>query len=110
MNTTQDLMPFESLFEYHLIDILTDGERRFSKSLRFNLNVKTPIASAVLTDTEQPCALFIQNPGADQDAYKACLSEAEEEGLWTWLWKAGVEGEPALPSPAPLRALGGGHV
>ena len=110
MNTTQDLMPFESLFEYHLIDVLTDSKRRFSKSLRFNLNVKTPIASAVLTDTEHPCALFIQNPGADQDAYKACLSEAEEEGLWTWLWRAGVEGEPALPSPVPVRALGGAHV
>ncbi len=97
MNVTNELMPFESLYERHLVEVLTKKGRRFTKSLRFNLSVKAPIASVVLTDTEQPCALFIQNPGADSDAYKGCLAEAEQEGLWTWLWKAGAEAEPALP-------------
>jgi hypothetical protein len=109
MNVTKDLMPYESLFEQHLLRVLTDTGRRFTKSLRFNLKAKAPMASAVLTDTEQPCALFIQNPGADPDAYQACVDEAQAQGLWTWLWRAGVEPEPALPAPLPLRAWGDVH-
>ena len=98
MNTTQDLMPFESMFEKHLIALLTGGQRRFTKSLRFNVSSKTPMASIVLTDTVPAVALFIQNPGADQDAYRACMDEAQAAGLGCWLWRAGVEEAPALPS------------
>jgi len=44
MNVTKDLMPYESLFEQHLLRVLTDAGRRFTKSLRFNLNAKVPMA------------------------------------------------------------------
>ena len=97
MNATLDFLPFENLFEEQMIGRLVGAQRRFTKGLRFNLNRKVQIATAVLTDTESPTAIFILSPGADGESMSAQVKEAENENLATLVWKAGIDSEPALP-------------
>jgi len=97
MNVTRDLLPFESLFEEQMIGRLVVAQRRFTKGLRFNLNLKIQIATAVLTDTKPPTAIFILSPGADVDSLTAQVLEATNENLATLVWRAGIDSEPALP-------------
>ena len=97
MNITHDFLPFESVFEEQMIGRLVVSQRRFTKGLRFNLNRKNQIATAVLTDTETPTAIFILSPGADEDLLSAQVKEAERENLATLVWRAGIDSEPALP-------------
>jgi hypothetical protein len=97
MNVTHELLPFENLFEEQMIRRLVGAHRRFTKGMRFNLHRKIPIATAVLTDTETPVAIFILSPGADEDSLSAQVKEAAQENLATLVWKAGVDSEPALP-------------
>lgn len=97
MNTTLDFLPFESVFEEQMLARLVTAHRRFTKGLRFNLNRKIQIATAVLTDTESPTAIFIVSPGADQDSLSIQVEEAEQENLATLVWRAGIDSEPALP-------------
>jgi hypothetical protein len=99
MNVTNDFLPFESLFEHRMIDRLVDQQRRFTKGLRFNLNTRIPIAVTVLTDTEIPTAIFILNPGADEEVLNKQVAEAEQENLATLVWRAGLDSEPKLPLP-----------
>ncbi len=97
MNVSAELLPFENIFEEALIARLVGAQRRFSKGLRYNLKRSVPIASAVLTDTERPVALFILQPGGDQALLTAQVSQAQSEGLETLVWRAGMDAEPALP-------------
>lgn len=97
MNVTNDFLPYESLFEERMITRLVDSQRRFTKGLRFNLNTKIPIAVAVLTDTVVPTAIFILNPGADENILNKQVAEAVQENLATLVWRAGLDAEPALP-------------
>jgi len=98
MNTSLDFLPFESVFEEQMIARLVASHRRFNKGLRFNLNRKIQIATAVLTDTETPLAIFILNPGADEDLLNVQVGEAERENLATLVWRAGIDSEPVLPA------------
>jgi hypothetical protein len=102
MNVTNDFLPFESLFEQQMIASMVAAKRRFTKGLRFNLSNRTPIAVAVLTDTEIPTAIFILNPGADEAVLNKQVAEAQQENLATVVWRAGLDAEPTLP---PRRAF-----
>ena len=106
MNTTSNLLPYENNYEKALLDRLVANGRRFTKGLRFNLKMTTPIASVVLTDTEHPVAMFIQSPGADVDTFDAKVDEVTSLGMQTWIWKAGQAKEPELPVVG-ARPLGG---
>jgi hypothetical protein len=97
MNITLDFLPFESVFEEQMIARLVAAQRRFTKGMRFNLSRKIQIATAVLTDTETPTAIFILNPGADVDSLNAQVEEAKNENLATLVWRAGIDSEPVLP-------------
>ena len=97
MNITLDFLPFESVFEEQMIARLVAAQRRFTKGMRFNLSRKIQIATAVLTDTETPTAIFILSPGADGDSLNAQVEEAKNENLATLVWRAGIDSEPVLP-------------
>ncbi len=97
MLTTANWIPFEHMREQELIDVLTGAKRSFTKSLRFNLPLTTPIASMVLTDTAPPTAMFVATPGEDT-AMGAALADAAAEGIYPgWLWLEGAE-MPDLPT------------
>ena len=98
MLTTANWIPFEHMREHELIDALTEDKRSFTKSLRFNLPVATPIASMVLTDTTPPTAMFAATPG-EETASDTALANAAEEGIYpAWLWLEGAE-MPDLAAP-----------
>ena len=99
MNATNNLLPFENNYEKTSLDGLVEAQRRFTKSMRFNLKMATPIATAVLTDTEQPVAMFIQLPGSDVETFDAKVDEVTAMGMPTWVWKAGQARAPELPPP-----------
>jgi len=101
MLTTRNWIPFEHEREFELVAALTEQKRAFLKSLRFNLDGETPIATAVLTDLPEPVSLFVSafNDGPNEIAD---LHAAAEEGAYqSWLW---VD-DGAMPD-LPARAEG----
>lgn len=97
MVATEHWIPFESSDDKTLIDTLTRAERRFVKSMRYNLPPSTPLASAVLTDTPTPTALYIHSQGAGED-YSGALDELiRDSRMASWTWHPGAIALPALP-------------
>lgn len=87
MPVTRNWIPFENSNDHMLLDHLTEEKRQFVRPLRYNLTAKAQIASALLTDTEEPTALFI----ADQ-----LPEHILEEPYPSWAW-SGDSAFPVLP-------------
>ncbi len=92
----ENWIPFESTDEKALIEALAD--RRFVKSLRYNLATAQPIASAVLSDTDQAIALYVVPANADETYTHALKVLQEESGLESWNWHTASEAMPDLPA------------
>lgn len=92
-------IPFETMFEKTLVDLLIKGRHRFVKGLRYNLPSTKPLASAVLSDNDkEPVAMYIVPPDADDD-YHAALSELlDGSRLKPWIWNTGEGEMPAIPT------------
>lgn len=98
MNVNEHWIPFESLFEWELLDALHRTQRRFTKGLRYNLPSTKPLACAVLQDTgEVPTALFVA-PQDTEGEYDAAIDElVQQSNLHAWQWRAGLSSMPELP-------------
>lgn len=97
MLTTKNWLPVETPEELELVSQLVDGQRSFTKGLRFNVKDR-PIATAILTDLKPPCALYIQPADVDE-AYSEILTELEKDsGMTAWLWDAEEGGMPDIPT------------
>ncbi len=98
MNVNEHWIPFETLFEWELLDALHRAQRRFTKGLRYNLPLSKPLACAVLQDTgEVSTALFVV-PQDAKGEYVAAVSElVQQSNLQAWQWRAGLGAMPALP-------------
>lgn len=96
-------IPIETSDEHDLIHELTQSKRRYVKGLRFNVRHR-PIATAMLTDTDPPVAMFIVPPDAE-DSYQAMIDElSQESATATWCWNV-ADGEwPLIPAPASVDA------
>lgn len=98
MNTNEHWLPFESIFEWELLDALHRSQRRFTKGLRYNLPSSKPLASVVLQDTgEVSAALFVVPQEAEGEYDKAIEELTEQSKLMAWKWRAGAEQMPQLP-------------
>lgn len=98
MNANEHWLPFESLFEWELLDALHRSHRRFTKGLRYNLPSSKPLASVVLQDTgEVSAALFVVPQEAEGDYDQAIEELTEQSKLMAWKWRAGAEQMPQLP-------------
>lgn len=98
MNANEHWLPFESLFEWELLDALHRSQRRFTKGLRYNLPSSKPLASVVLQDTgEVSAALFVVPQEAEGEYDQAIEELAEQSKLTAWKWRAGAEQMPQLP-------------
>ncbi|WP_212285787.1 DUF1173 domain-containing protein [Agrobacterium tumefaciens] len=97
----ENWLPYESVDELMLLDALTKQRRRFTKGLRYNLASTTPLASAVLSDTDEPVALYIKPFGGTEQYTKELSQLIEESQLKSWEWATADE-IPALP-PISLR-------
>lgn len=98
MNANEHWLPFESLFEWELLDALHRSHRRFTKGLRYNLPSSKPLASVVLQDTgEVSAALFVVPQEAEGEYDQAIEELTEQSKLMAWKWRAGAELMPLLP-------------
>lgn len=101
MNVDRQWIPFESSFDWDLLDALHFHGRRFAKGLRYNLPTSKPMASVVLQDTpDAPTALYVVTGDAEGEFEKVAEDLAKVSGMATWLWKADAEAMPALPAKA----------
>lgn len=99
MNVNEHWLPFESVFEWELLDALHRSQRRFSKGLRYNLPSTKPLASVVLQDTgDVSTALFVVPQDAEGEYDSAIEELMKQSNLQAWKWRAGAESLPALPA------------
>lgn len=91
MPVTRNWIPFETANDHTLIAQLTEEKRQFVRPLRYNLPKSELIARAMLTDTDEPTALFIAQDLPDY---------IREEPYPTWNWT----GDSAIPV-LPLKRL-----
>jgi hypothetical protein len=96
MMTDEHWLPYESLADKLLLEAAVVQRRRFTKSLRYNLDPSMPMASLVLTDTETPTAAYlVQN----DDELGDITTLENETGVRAWDWV--ISGAPLqLPPPA----------
>lgn len=100
MNVNEHWMPFESLFEWELLDALHRSQRRFTKGLRYNLPSKKPLASVVLQDAGEISAALFVVPQDAEGEYEVAIEElTQQSNLQAWKWRAGSETMPMLPPP-----------
>ncbi len=86
MLVDENWIPFENIDEKMLIEQLIKDERKFVKGLRYNLASSKVLASAVLSDTKEPVALYIVPYGVEEH-YKQQLSELKADSeLLSWEW------------------------
>nr|WP_317623802.1 DUF1173 family protein [Acidovorax sp. SUPP3334]BDH38368.1 DUF1173 domain-containing protein [Acidovorax sp. SUPP3334] len=98
MNVNDQWLPFESLFEWELLDSLQGAHRRFTKGLRYNLPSSKPLASVVLQDTGNASTALFMVPQDAEGEYETAVAELAEQSLMeTWIWRAGAEAMPPLP-------------
>ncbi|NJD07946.1 MAG: DUF1173 domain-containing protein [Methylococcaceae bacterium] len=99
MLATETWLPFESLFEYTLLDTLVRNNRRFIKGLRYSVPATQPLASAVLTDIPSgPVALYVVPPDAGEEFNIVLESLIAESDFPSWIWRAGIDEMPDLPA------------
>jgi hypothetical protein len=98
MVATENWIPFENRADKSLLDELTKEGRRFLKGMRYNLPSTRPLATAVLTDTPAPTAMYIHPPGVG-DAYAETLEELiRDSRMESWVWYLDNGEMPAMPS------------
>jgi hypothetical protein len=98
MNVDRQWLPFETGFEWQLLDALHVQGRRFVKGLRYNLPSSRPMASVILQDVEPcPSALYVVD-GESEGEFSAVAEElSEETGMGAWMWNPASCALPALP-------------
>lgn len=97
-------VPFENQFELMLLGMLNEKKRRYVKGLRYNLASTSPLAAAVLSDTEpQPTALYVVPPGAS-DTYREELEALiESSKLPSVKWELDSGEIPSFPPAAAAK-------
>lgn len=91
MSVDRNWLPFENTHELELNERLSD--RQFIKSLRYNLGKDEIVASALLTDTLEQTAIYIQANTEDEAHTQAISSIIEDSDLQSIVWSVD-SGEP----------------
>lgn len=99
MPVSENWIPFETIYDKTLIDMLMRGERRFVKGMRYNLASNRPLACVVLADTVKPVAMYIVPPGATDDYITTLESLISDSKLESWVWRVEVGTMPGIPEP-----------
>ncbi|MDX8355379.1 DUF1173 family protein [Cognatiyoonia sp. IB215182] len=102
---TREFLPFEHVKEAKLLETLVSQKRRFIKQQRFNLPPDATIASVLLSDTENPIAMFVTPPGASVETIRDIQTALQEEDYPHWIWGNEVV-MPTIAAPGS-RHVGG---
>jgi Protein of unknown function (DUF1173) len=86
--TDEHWLPYESLAEKLLLDAATEQRRRFTKSLRYNLDETAPMTSLVFADTEVPTAAYVLQ---DEDELGDLTALQADTGTRVWTWRVGSD-------------------
>jgi hypothetical protein len=88
-------IPFESKYEYEVIEEMMECKRQFIKGLRYNLPTSKPLASIVAVDTTpKPTAMYII-PSNESEQYTQSIEQMIEESDYaSWQWEV----EKAMPN------------
>lgn len=98
MNVNEQWIPFETLFEWELLESLHTAQRRFTKGLRYNLPSTKPLACAVLQDTGDVSTALYVVPEGQEGEYDAAMEDLSAQSkLASWKWRAGAEPMGKLP-------------
>ena len=97
VNVNIGWLPFDGAHEFELLEQLHD--RHFTKGQRYNLPSTTPLAAAVLHDTDEPTALYILPPDASDGFRKAAEDLIDSSGVAAWWWEC----QGPLPSLPPRK-------
>uniref|UniRef100_UPI003727BFCD DUF1173 family protein n=1 Tax=Yoonia sp. R2-816 TaxID=3342638 RepID=UPI003727BFCD len=97
---TREFLPFEHVKEAKLLETLVSQKRRFIKQQRFNLPPDATIASVLLSDTENPIAMFVTPPGALVETIRDIQTALQEEDYPHWIWA----NEVVMPTIAAPRS------
>jgi Protein of unknown function (DUF1173) len=97
MTVNEQWVPFDSLDDFELLQVLHRTGRSFIRSLRYNAGADRPMAAALLTDCRpRAVALYVGQPLGP--AYEAGLEELLAcTQIPAWLWTVG-EPMPDLPA------------
>jgi len=91
-------LPFENIEELELNERLVTEERHFIKGLRYNLGGSDVIASAVITDTDEPTAVYLIPVGAEESHYNALETVIDESEFQSCVWDLNEETAMAVPN------------
>lgn len=98
-NVDSAWLPFESFYEYQLLEALGGAQRRFVKGLRYNLAANKPLACAILQDTgDTSTAMYVVPQDAEGDYEESAKQLTEHTNMKTWFWYAGAAAMPELPA------------
>lgn len=95
---TPEWIPVDSPHEAHLVRSLVNCRRSFVKTLRYNLCADTSMASAVLTDLDDPFELYI---ATERDTTEECPvepSSAPDQPARHWVWHPSQQPLPPFPT------------
>lgn len=96
--TNAGWLPFENQHELELMAALGADGRHFTRCLRFNLDARSPSATAVLEDVgPEPVALYLVRPGQGLADREGLIRLIDETNLTPWFWHTEAEPMPALP-------------
>lgn len=99
----ENWIPYESVDELMLLTELGKQRRKFTKGLRYNLPSSAPLATVVLSDTENPVAMYIMPYGATDQYTKEIGQLIEESALQSWKWETADPIPPFNPPCAERR-------
>ncbi|MBB6469047.1 hypothetical protein HNQ96_004936 [Aminobacter lissarensis] len=93
MVVNENWIPFDSVHERKLVDVLARMRDKSVKGLRYNLPPDLPIANAIVQQRDQSIALYIVPTGAD-DKFELTLKDmiAARPEIGSWVWRVS-EGE-----------------
>jgi hypothetical protein len=95
MPVTRQWLPVEDAFEKQLVERLVADARSFVKGLRYNLDARSALASATLTDCEgSPTSLVVAPAGVADNG--RCL-QVGDPSMPVWFWHPSSEAMPTLP-------------
>ncbi|MFJ3465749.1 DUF1173 domain-containing protein [Achromobacter spanius] len=96
---SENWIPYENAREKELLDALTLQKRSFIKGLRYQLRSSKPMAAAVLTDTQDPTAIYISEDQSEE--FDAELQQLiDDSSFGSWIWMPGHNTLTELPSAA----------
>jgi hypothetical protein len=104
MPVTRQWLPVEDGFDKQLVERLVGDGRSFVKGLRYNLGTGSALASATLTDCENPAPLLFVIPAGVEDDGR--YRQVCEPSTPVWLWHPASEAMPPLPRAGCPRTAG----